>query len=392
MSDFELSKWPYFDKRTISAATEVLKTGVVNYRFGSKGRLFEKSFCDLFGCGSGVAVSNGTVALEACMLALGIGVGDEVIVPSRSFVASAMTVVKVGATPIFADIEYNSQCIDWKDAEAKITANTKAILVVHFGGFVANMKSLVSLADAYGLDIIEDCAQAHGGMLDGQSVGTFGRIAAWSFCSDKIISTAGEGGMVTSLDDQLLEVVRSMKDHGKNLSRDVSYSGQYEYIHDYLGSNWRITELQAAVGLVQVEQVPEWSFLRRRNMMQIWDAMRENTSVIIPEVPNNQVHAAYKGYFFVPKSILRPDWSRDRICAELNSVGIPASQGGASELYVEKVFAKYGLASGYCSVSKMVGAQAVAFPVHPNLVPSEVEYMCDKMILVLDRAQKPKGV
>ena len=216
MLNASVAQWPSYSEEEQQAVARVLASGRVNYWTGEETRAFEREFADWAGAAHAVALFNGTVALDLALKALGIGAGDEVIVTPRTFIASVSSVVNAGATPVFADVDRDSGNISPDSVERIVGERTRAILPVHLGGWPCEMIALRDLADRRGLAIIEDCAQAHGARVDGASVGTFGEIGTWSFCQDKIITTGGEGGMVTTDDAELWSRMWSYKDHGKS--------------------------------------------------------------------------------------------------------------------------------------------------------------------------------
>jgi len=208
--------WPYFAPDEIEAAAAVLRSGNVNYWTGEEGRLFEREFAEFTGCKHAIAVANGSVALEATLRALGIGPGDEVITTSRTFIASASCAVAVGAQPVMADVDRDSQNITADSIRKVLSSRTKAIVPVHLAAWPCEMDPILKLAAEHGLKVVEDCAQAHGATYKGRPVGSMGDVAAFSFCQDKIMTTAGEGGMVTTNSDDLWEKMWAYKDHGKS--------------------------------------------------------------------------------------------------------------------------------------------------------------------------------
>ncbi len=208
--------WPSFTQQEADAVSQVLLSNKVNYWTGQECREFEKEFAQFAQTQYAVALANGTVALDVALKALNIGAGDDVIVTSRTFLASASSIVTAGANPIFADVELDSQNISARTIEAVLTPNTKAIICVHLAGWMCDMDPIMQLAKEKGLYVIEDCAQAHGAMYKGKAAGSIGHIGAWSFCQDKIMTTGGEGGMVTTNDENLWKKMWSYKDHGKN--------------------------------------------------------------------------------------------------------------------------------------------------------------------------------
>src|SRR5215469_4989283 len=232
--------WPSFEADEIEAVVGVLKSGKINYRTGEQGRLFEEEFAALAGCKHAVAVANGTVALELALCALGIGAGDEVIVPSRTFIASASCVVMRGAVPVIADVEATSGNLTAETIRPLLSAKTKAIIAVHLAGWPCDMDAIVALARDRGIKVIEDCAQAHGATYKGRPVGWLGDAGAFSFCQDKILSTGGEGGLITTDDERVWNMAWSFKDHGKSF--DAVYNREhppgFRWLHESFGTNW----------------------------------------------------------------------------------------------------------------------------------------------------------
>ena len=259
--------WPYFARDEIEAARKVLESGKVNYWTGAEGRQFEKEFAEFVGCDYAVAVANGTVALELALYALGIGPGDEVVVPSRTFIASASCAVMRGAKPVVADIDPVSQNITAETIARVLSPRTKAIVAVHLAGWPCDMDPIKKLARDRGLYVIEDCAQAHGATYKGKKVGSLGDVAAFSFCQDKIMTTGGEGGMLTTSNREIWERAWSYKDHGKSYAEvyKKDHPPGFRWLHESFGTNWRLTEMQAAIGRVQLNKLPQWVEKRRIN-------------------------------------------------------------------------------------------------------------------------------
>src|SRR6516165_10384204 len=259
--------WPSFAADEIEAEVKGLKSGKINYRTGEQGRLFEEEFAALAGSQHAVAVANGTVALELALCALGIGAGDEVIVPSRTFIASASCVVMRGALPVIADVDATSGNLSVETIRPLLSARTKAIIAVHLAGWPSDMDAIVALARERGIKVIEDCAQAHGATYKGRSVGSLGDAAAFSFCQDKIMTT-GEGGMLTINDEAAWERAVSFRDHGTRhdaLGSQKDSRGRFQWVHDSFGTNWRLTEMQSAIGRAQLRKLPRWVEARRNN-------------------------------------------------------------------------------------------------------------------------------
>jgi dTDP-4-amino-4,6-dideoxygalactose transaminase len=390
MLNTSVAPWPSYSEEEQQAVIRVLASNRVNYWTGEETRRFEEEFAEWAGSRRAVALFNGTVALDLGLKALEIGEGDEVVVTPRTFLASVSCVVNCGATPIFADVDRDSGNIDAGSVEQVITSRTKAILPVHLGGWPCEMGALRELADARNLLIIEDCAQAHGAMVDGQMIGTFGQIAAWSFCQDKIITTGGEGGMVTTDDEELWSRMWSYKDHGK--SWEAVYERQhppgYRWVHESFGTNWRMLEMQAVLGRVQLRRMAEWTARRTVNASAYVDVLRRFPGAVRIPVPRDGLtHAYYRLYAYVRPEGLRDGWSRDRIVAELNARDIPAFQGSCSEVYLEKAFDGTGLRpADRLPIARELGETSLAFLTHPTLSREDVERTCAAIEEVLAEA------
>jgi len=294
MLNTKLSPWPSFTQEEADKVSEVLLSNKVNYWTGQEGREFEKEFALFTNSKHAVAVANGTLALDLALVALDVGqsnsgsLNDEVIVTSRTFLASASSIVTAGAKPVFADVDINTQNISAQTIAAVLTKNTKAIVCVHLAGLPCEMDEIMALANEYGIKVIEDCAQAHGAKYKGQSVGAIGDIGCWSFCQDKIMTTGGEGGMVTTNDESLWKKMWAYKDHGK--SWDAIYQKEhppgFRWLHESFGTNWRMTEMQSAVGRIQLTRMPEWSKLRGNYAELIADTCSLFECIYVPMVPD----------------------------------------------------------------------------------------------------------
>lgn len=362
--------WPFFEEDETRAVMEVLRSGKVNYWTGQEGRLFEKEFAEFTGCTHAIALSNGTIALELALKALGIGPGDDVIVPCRTFIASASCVVAMGARPVMADIDLSSQNITVETIEAAITPATKAIVAVHLAGWPCDMDPIMEFAAKRGIKVVEDCAQAHGATYKGRPVGSLGHIAAFSFCQDKIMTTGGEGGMVTTNDRSLWAKVWALKDHGKN--HDACYATKsgsgFRWLHDSFGTNGRMTEMQAAIGRLQLKKLPRWTEKRRRHAGILSDAFSKMPALRTVVPPAEIGHAYYKYYAFLRDGLLKDGWSRDRILESIVAGGVPCFSGSCSEIYLEKAFVDAGYhARARLEHAKELGETSLMFLVHPTL-------------------------
>lgn len=386
-----LPSWPFFEQDEIDAVTEVLRSGKVNYWTGQEGRLFEQEFAAFTDCKYAVAVANGTVALELALYALGIGPGDEVIVTSRTFIASASCVVMRGARPVMADVDPVSQNITAETVKAALTPRTKAIIAVHLAGWPCDLDPILELAREKGLFVLEDCAQAHGATYKGRPVGSLGDVAAFSFCQDKIITTGGEGGMLTTNSKEIWEKAWSYKDHGK--SYEAVYHRQhppgFRWLHESFGTNWRLTEMQSAIGRVALRKLPGWLQIRRRNAAILTEYFANLPALRVTPPPDTVGHAYYKYYTFVRPEALKGNWDRDRIMAAINAEGIPCFTGSCSEIYLEKAFAKNGLRPPErLKAAKELGETSLMFLVHPTLSEKDMADTCLAVEKVLSAAAR----
>lgn len=380
--------WPSFTQEEADAVSKVLLSNKVNYWTGQECREFEKEFATFAGTQYAVALANGTVALDVALKALNIGAGDDVIVTSRTFLASASSIVTAGANPIFADVELDSQNISARTIEAVLTPKTKAIICVHLAGWMCDMDPIMQLAAERGLHVIEDCAQAHGAQYKGKPAGSIGHISAWSFCQDKIMTTGGEGGMVTTNDEALWKKMWSYKDHGKNF--DSIYNKQhppgFRWLHDSFGTNWRMMEMQAVIGRIQLKKMTEWTKVRNDNMQKIYAAFAETPYVTVYQTTEEYLHAAYKCYVQVNVEQLPEGWSRDRIMNEIAGLGIPCFSGSCSEVYLEHAFdnTPWRPAQRLQNAQKL-GESSLMFLVHPTLSEDSINQTISAIEQVLTR-------
>lgn len=382
------SPWPHFEADEIEAVASVLRSGKVNYWTGQEGRLFETEFANYVGVKHAVCLANGTVALELALYALGIGPGDEVITTSRTFIASASCVVMRGARPVCVDVDRDSQNITAETIRQAITPRTKAIIVVHLAGWPCAMDPILKLAEDHGLKVIEDCAQAHGATYKGAQVGALGHIAAFSFCQDKILTTGGEGGMVTTNDEHLWNRAWSYKDHGK--SYDAVFHREhppgFRWLHESFGTNWRLTEMQSALGRVLLRKLPAWVAIRRKHASRLSECFLSLPGLRVTEPPPDTGHSYYKYYVFVRPERLRPGWNRDRIMSEINAAGVPCFSGSCSEIYRERAFPREMSPPASLRVARELGETSLMFLVHPTLLDAHIEMTCDAVRHVVERA------
>jgi hypothetical protein len=367
--------WPSFTEDEVAPVAAVLRSGRVNYWTGDEGRRFESEFAESHGCAHGVALANGTVALEAALRAVGVGVGHEVVVTSRTFVASATSVLMVGAEPIFAEIDRDSQNLHAGSILAMLTPRTKAVVAVHLVGWPCEMDAIIELAEEHGIAVIEDCAQAQGARIHKRPVGSLGHAAAFSFCQDKIFTTGGEGGMVTTNDPDIWKRVWSLRDHGKSYDtvHRQDHPPGFRWLHEGIGSNWRLTEMQSAMGRVLLKKLSAFVETRRRYAGMLNDAFADVPGLRVTRPPDHVEHAYYKYHVFVEPDQLLSAWDRDRIMVAVGAEGVPCYSGSCSEIYRERVFGELGLepASRH-PVARELGETSLMFLVHPTLTEDDM--------------------
>lgn len=383
--------WPSYTSEEIDAVTRVLASNRVNYWTGTECTAFEAEFADWTGARHAIALCNGTVALDAALHAAGVGPGDDVVVSPRTYVASASTIVMAGARPVFADVDPDTQNVSAETIASVLTPQCKAVVCVHFAGMPCDMDPIVDLATERGLMVIEDCAQAHGARYNGRSVGTIGHVGAWSFCQDKIMTTGGEGGMVTTNDPDLWAKMWSYKDHGKSWAavHERQHGPGHRWVHEDIGTNGRMLELQAAIGRIQLRRLDAWSAARRSNQQRIHAAASAEGGLRVPAVPSWAVHAAYRCYLFVDDAVLDAEWSRDRIVAAINAEGVPCYQGSCSEIYLENAFVRRGYGPAErLPVAKHLGQTSLMFLVHPTLTAENMDVTCEALLAVMARASR----
>lgn len=389
MLNTPFSPWPSFTVEEADAVRNVILSNKVNYWTGTECREFEKEFAAWVGTKHAIALANGTVALDLALHALGITAGDEVIVTSRTFLASVSSIVNAGAIPVFADVDPDSQNITAQTIEAVLTSRTRAIICVHLAGWACDMDPIMALSQNHDLKVIEDCAQAHGATYKGRAVGSIGDIGAWSFCQDKIMTTGGEGGMVTTNDRKLWLAMWAFKDHGKSWEAvyEREHPPGFRWLHEGFGTNWRMLEVQGVVGRIQLRRMPVWRDSRVANSRRIWDCASGLKGVRVPVVPSDYVHGAYKCYVFIDPEQLRPDWSRDRILSEIAALGVPCFSGSCSEVYLEKAFDGTGWRPAErLPVAKVLGETSLMFLVHPTLSEAEIDKTCTVLKKVIETA------
>lgn len=372
-------RWPQHEPDEIAAVVRLLEAGRVNSMMhGEQTRQFEAEFAAFCGMPHGIAVSNGTVALELALRALGVGPGDEVIVPCRSFFATAACVAAVGATPVFADIDPASNGIDPQSARRMISPRTAAIICVHLGGWPCDMLALRALADEEGLWLVEDCAQAHGASLHGRMAGSWGDAAAFSFCTDKIMSTGGEGGMLLLREEAHWKRAWAYKDHGKNPDKFFSPSPEsgFRYLHDSFGTNWRMTEMQAAIGRAQLAKLSGWVARRRRNAAALSGYLAGEPGVHVPPIPDHVGHAFYRLYAAIDPERLGKAGSTVAVIDSMCRMGMPVGSGSCADMSKEAAFADAPpRRDGDLAAAQEAGRRSIAFPVDHLLDEEDMRRM-----------------
>jgi len=367
--------WPVFDQDEIDAAAAVLACGRVNYWTGEECRRFEEAFAAFTGTHHAISLANGTLALELALYALDIGPGDEVIVPARTFIASASCVVARGAVPIVCDVDPFSQNLTADAVLAALTLRTRAVVAVHLAGWPCDMDTIMALARERGIKVIEDCAQAHGATYKGRPVGSLGDCAAFSFCQDKIMTTGGEGGMLVLNDTRLWEKAWAYKDHGKSFDAvfNREHPPGFRWLHESFGSNFRMTEMQAAIGRKQIARLPQWLAARRRNAAALDAGFAGMPGLRVVRPPDGIGHAYYKYYVFVEPEALAPGWDATRIQEAIIAEGVPCFAGSCSEIYRERAFADRGWSPARrLPVAQRLGETSLMFMVHPTLGEAEM--------------------
>ena len=384
--------WPSCGEEEQEAALRVLRSGKLNYWTGTEGKQFEAEFAEYVGVEHAIAVANGTVGLELALAALDIGSGDEVIVPSRTFIATASAVAMRGATPVCADVDCDSQNMTAETIREQLSKRTRAIIPVHLAGWPCDMKPILEFARQHDLRVIEDCAQAHGARYRGHHVGSLGDLGVFSFCQDKIMTTGGEGGMVVTNSQHLCRKAWSFKDHGKcyDAVHNQQHPAGFRWLHKSFGTNWRMTELQSALGRVALRKLPRWVELRRENAANMHKCLRELDALRTPVPAEEDLHSYYKFYTFVRPHKLNLGWDRDCVMQEVNRQGTPCFSGSCSEIYLEGAFQQEARPVERLPVARELGETSLMFVTHPTLTPQIIDSACQTIQSVMKQATIPK--
>lgn len=376
-----LPSWPLFEPDELAAVDSVLRSGRVNYWTGDQCKLFERAWSDYHGGIHSLAMANGSLTLEVALRVLGVGKGDEVIVTPRSYIASAMSVILVGARPVFADVDAESGNITAASVEAVRTPRTKACLPVHIAGWPCDMPAISAWGTEHGVHIIEDCAQAHGGSIGGRRVGTWGIFSSWSFCQDKIMTTGGEGGMLCTPDKELWKKAWQFAQHGKDydLAHSKNSGPGFRWLVEHEGTNSRMTEMQAAIGLCQLRKLDDWLARRTRNSKIMQEALRDLGGLRVPLTQEG--HAHYRCMAYAEGGTV----ARDRVLASLEKAGLFSNVGPCPEIYREPLFAGQGFAPAKpLAVARTLGDTSLAFLVHHTIDEESMRQYAKKIAEVVN--------
>jgi len=341
-----------------AALTKVMENTA--FVLGDAVKSFEAAFATHHGAKHCVAVSSGTAALHAALLALGVGPDDEVIVPANTFIATAEAVSHCGARPVFVDASETDYCIDPEKIEPTITARTKAIVPVHLYGQPAEMEPILAVADSHGVAVLEDCAQAHDAAYKGTKVGTFGRAGAFSFYPGKNLGAYGEGGAVVTNDDDLAERVRMLRDHGS----------AKKYYHDFVGYNYRMSGFQGAVLGVKMNYLVQWTDQRRSAAATYRQVLADLPLVLPPD----KDHVRHVYHLFV----VRVE-HRDAVMAALKDKGVASGIHYPIPLHLTGAYSALGCGEGALPVSERLGGNIVSLPMYPELSDEMIEYVASSL-------------
>ena len=383
--------WPNYSSKEINKVVDVIKSGKVNYVNGLIGKKFEYLFSKWVNRKYSVALSNGTVALELAIKSLKLPDKSEIMVTARSFFSSASTIVRTGNIPKFIDVDLFNQNILTEDIAKKITSKTKAIICVHLAGNPCEMKKIIKIAKKYKLKIIEDCAQAHGAEIDKKKVGSFGDVATWSFCNDKIISTLGEGGMISTNDKKIYNFINSYKDHGLSFYKKIKKKEQFIYNKDYFGSNYRLTEVQSSVGINQLKNIKDTLKKRTYIATQYKKIFTEfNDFLYFYDPPVNIKPAWYRFYFFIRKDLIDYKNLRNQVIQDLRKKKIICNFGSCPEIYLEKAFkdSKYKLNKRLPNC-KILGETSIALDINHTLTKKNIQLNSKIIYQTMKKLTKP---
>jgi dTDP-4-amino-4,6-dideoxygalactose transaminase len=394
--------YPNFNRNTLKRVQEVLKSGRVNYWTGNECKKFEKEFSNYVGNKYAIALSNGSVALEIALKALQLKKCDEIIVSPRSFIISASCVLNLGLKPIFADVDDNGN-LNIEEIKKVYNKNVKALIIVHLNGLSCDLDPILNFVKKNKIFLIEDCSQAHGAIYKGKKVGSFGHISTWSFCQDKIISTGGEGGMISTNNKKLWLKLWSLKEHGKNYNKvfHKKHKTGFRWLHDEIGSNYRMIELQAAIGREQLKsldkQIKKRNFIANFYLKKFSDYYQKYNMLRKPDFKcqscpvkqnskkcNKCVHAFYRLNLFINKNKIE----QIKFIELLNKKKINCNVGSCPEIYREKIFSKLNLyQKKRLTNAKLLGKTSIVFPINPNRDLTKIKSEINSIKKILNKCQ-----
>ena len=362
---------PQIGEEEIEAVIKVLKSGTLTSGLGNGPNVvkFEKAFAEFVKSKYAIAVNSGTAALHAALLAIGISRGDEVILPSFTFVATAEMIVLAGAKPVFVDINPETYTIEPSKIEEAITNKTKAIIPVDLYGLSADMKAIREIADKHDLKIIEDAAQAHGALYIGEPPGKFADIACWSFYASKNMTT-GEGGMITTNDDELAEKLRCIRSHGE----------REKYHSEMLGHNYRMPEIEAAIGYIQLKKLPSFLEKRRRNAEQLTKKLERCDELLLPREPEGYRHS---WYLYTVRLKNANANRRDAFVNELRKHGIGAAVYYHTPIHMMSFYRRFG--AYRLPETELAAQQVLSLPVHPGVSEEQIDFIAETVIQTLKK-------
>lgn len=382
-----MKQWPRYTEEEIKAVERVLRSGKVNQWTGTEVFAFEKEYARHLGVRYAVALSNGSVALDIALKVIGAGKGDEVIVTPRSFVASAGCAALIGAKPVFADVDMKSGNITLESIKKVISKRTKAVIAVHLAGWPCEIDRIRSFCKKKKIILIEDCAQAHGAKFKGRYAGSFGDIACFSFCQDKIISTGGEGGLLATNNEKFWKAAWALKDHGRiyDLAYKNEFGIRFKWLIGSFGTNNRMTEMQAAIGRSMLKKLPQMVNKRRKLASMLDKGLNgiNGLRTAIPKYP--YYHSYYRYYAYTIPSELKKGWDRSRIFGQLIKAGIQCSVGVCPEIYLERPFKKL-LGTISLPNAKEIGENSLMFNIHPLMDAADIKLIINTIKRTMKKA------
>lgn len=390
MSKIDIPSWPQFEADEIEAVTRVLQSGRVNAWTGPDVGAFEEAWKQTSNCGHAMAMANGTLTIESAIRALQFDEKTEVIVPARTYVASASSIVMAGATPVFADVDLVTGCVTAETLEAVRGNRTRAAIVVHVGGWPADMTSIMSWAVEHDIVVIEDAAQAHGATTrdaDGNQrwVGTFGDFGSWSFCQDKIMSTGGEGGLLAVRDARHADRVWSLRDHGKSKHRVESHAGnnRFAWWVDTIGSNLRMTCMQAAIGSLQLAKLNGWLDIRARNASILRENLQSVEWLALPQVAPHEHPSWYRFYVQVLGDPSVVESRRNAIVDAASEAGLPIGIGSCPEIYLEDGLQQWAPLQRLTN-ARDLGERCLCLPCHHLISDEMMSTYADRLVAICE--------